>query len=90
MAFKTLVPAAVLAGFITAVALVRPAGIDGMNAKSVRKKMKQKSFAEKVNRADIVSGAEELGVELNEHIQFVIDALAVHGKELKLLPAEAK
>ena len=75
-----------LSGFITAVALVRPAGIEGMKAKSVRKKMKQKSFAEKVKREDIVSGAEDLGIELNEHIQFVIDAMQQHAKELKLIP----
>ena len=64
-----------LSGFITAVSKVRPDGIRGMKAKSVRKKMKQKSFAAAVNREDIVRGAEDLGVELNEHIQFVIDAL---------------
>ena len=75
-----------LCGFITAVALMRPSGIDGMSAKSVRKKMKQKSFAEKVSREDITSGAADLDVELNEHIQFVIDALAPHGEELQLLP----
>ncbi len=83
---KTLFACDELCGFITAVALVRPAGIVGMSAKSVRKKLKQKSFAEKVNREDIVSGAEDLGVELNPHIQFVIDALAVHGEALKLVP----
>lgn len=76
-----------LSGFITAVALVRPTGIDGMKAKSVRKKMKQKSFAEKVKREDIVSGAEDMGLELNEHIQFVIDAMAPHAELLKLNPA---
>ena len=65
-----------LSGFIGAVALVRPDGIHGMKSKSVRKKMKQKSFAEKVKREDIISGAEDLNIELNEHIQFVIDALA--------------
>ena len=58
-----------------------------MKAKSVRKKMKQKSFAEKVHRADIVSGAEDLGIELNEHIQFVIDALSEHANQLKLDPS---
>ena len=83
---KTLFACDELCGFITAVALVRPAGIVGMSAKSVRKKLKQKSFAEKVNREDIVSGAEDLGVELNPHIQFVIDALAVYGEALKLVP----
>ena len=83
---KTLFACDELCGFITAVALVRPAGIVGMSAKSVRKKLKQKSFAEKVNREDIVSGAEDLGVELNPHIQFVIGALAVYGEALKLVP----
>lgn len=73
-----------LCGFISAVALVRPDGIDGMKAKSVRKKMKQKSFAEKVSREDIVNGADDLGVELNEHIQFVIDALAENAEPLNL------
>lgn len=75
-----------LSGFITAVALVRPNGIAGMTAKSVRKKLKQKSFAEKVRREDIIDGAAELGVELNEHIQFVIDALVPHADLLKLTP----
>ena len=73
-----------LAGFITACAKVRPEGIHGMKAKSVRKKMKQKSFAAAVNRDDIVNGAEDLGVELNEHIQFVIDAMAENAIELGL------
>ena len=71
-----------LAGFITAVAKVRPDGFDGLKAKSVRKKMKQKSFAAAVNREDIVRGAEDLGVELGEHIQFVIDAMAGVAEEL--------
>lgn len=83
---KTLFACDELSGFITAVALVRPTGIDGMKAKSVRKKMKQKSFAEKVIREDITSGAEAIGVDLNEHIQFVIDALAEHSQLLKLAP----
>lgn len=73
-----------LAGFVAAVAKVRPDGIHGMKAKSVRKKMKQKSFAAAVNRDDIVRGAEDLGVELNEHIQFVIDAMTPHAESLGL------
>jgi putative nucleotidyltransferase with HDIG domain len=73
-----------LAGFCTAVARVRPEGIHGMQAKSVRKKMQQKSFAANVKREDIVRGAEDLGVELNEHIQFVIDAMAAIAIELEL------
>lgn len=79
-----------LSGFITAVALVRPDGIHGMKSKSVRKKMKQKSFAEKVSRDDIVGGAEDLGIELNEHIQFVIDALTEHAGLLQLEPNKAE
>jgi len=73
-----------LAGFCTAAAMVRPAGIRGMEAKSVRKKMKQKGFAANVSRDDIVRGAADLGVELNEHIQFVIDAMTGSADELGL------
>ncbi len=75
-----------LAGFISACALVRPEGIYGMKAKSVRKKMKQASFAAKVNRNDITSGAEDFGVDLNDHIQFVIDAMAAAADQLGLSP----
>src|SRR6476661_3364071 len=64
-----------LAGFITATALVRPGGITDMTASSVKKKMKSKGFARTVNRDDITRGAQEFGVDLGEHIQFVIDAL---------------
>ena len=85
---KTLYACDELAGFISAVALVRPEGIHGMQSKSVRKKMKQKSFAAAVNRQDIVRGAEDLGVDLNEHIQFVIDAMAEHAGELGLAGSE--
>ncbi len=84
---KTLFACDELCGFIHAVALVRPDRIAGMKSKSVRKKMKQKSFAEKVSREDIVVGAEDLDVELNEHIQFVIDAIESHAEELGLSPA---
>ncbi len=75
-----------LSGFISAVAKVRPDGIVGMKSKSVRKKMKQKSFAAAVNRDDIIRGAEDLEIELNEHIQFVIDALALEAELLGLAP----
>ncbi len=71
-----------LAGFITATALVRPGGITDMTASSVKKKMKSKGFARTVNRDDIVRGAADFGVELNEHIQFVIDALKPYAAEL--------
>ncbi len=78
-----------LAGFITAVAKVRPEGLAGMTASSVKKKMKQKSFAAAVRREDITSGAADLGVELDEHIQFVIDAMSQKAAELGLLPGGA-
>jgi putative nucleotidyltransferase with HDIG domain len=77
-----------MSGFITACALVRPTGIEGMKLKSVRKKMKQPSFAAKVPRDQLERGAEELGVEMNEHIQVVIEALAKHADELGLGPQE--
>ncbi|MDG2013039.1 MAG: HDIG domain-containing protein [Pirellulaceae bacterium] len=73
-----------LCGFIMAVAYVRPTGMEGMQAKSVRKKMKQKSFAASVSREDIVQGAEDFGVELNEHIDFVIQALQADATALKI------
>jgi putative nucleotidyltransferase with HDIG domain len=72
---KTLYAVDELSGFIVACALVRPEGLEGLKAKSVRKKMKQRSFAAAVNREDIVRGAEELGVDLGEHIEFVAGAL---------------
>jgi predicted hydrolase (HD superfamily) len=72
---KTLYAVDELCGFITACALVRPDGLEGLKAKSVRKKMKQRSFAASVDREDIIRGAEELGVDLNEHIDFVVEAL---------------
>jgi predicted hydrolase (HD superfamily) len=82
---KTLYACDELAGFITAVAKVRPEGIRGLKASSVKKKMKQKSFAAAVRREDIVQGAADLGVELDEHIQFVIDAMAGIAGELGLI-----
>lgn len=65
-----------LSGFVVACAYVRPQGIHGMTPKSVKKKLKTVAFAAAVNREDIRRGAEELGVELDAHIAFVIDALA--------------
>jgi putative nucleotidyltransferase with HDIG domain len=73
-----------LAGFIVACALVRPTGISDLKAKSVKKKMKDSSFAAAVSRDDIRDGAEELGVELTEHIDFVIDAMREISGELGL------
>jgi putative nucleotidyltransferase with HDIG domain len=86
---KTLYAVDELSGFIVACAMVRPDGLENMKAKSVRKKMKQKSFAAAVNRDDIVSGAEELGVDLNEHIEFVAGALRERSDELGLAPRGA-
>ncbi len=81
---KTLYACDELAGFITAVAKVRPEGIHGLKSSSVKKKLKQRSFAAAVNRDDITRGAADLGVELDEHIQFVIDALQPIAAELDL------
>ena len=65
-----------LAGFITAVALVKPGkSLAEVDAKSVRKKMKDKAFARSVSRDDIANGAKELGVDLDEHIAFCIEAM---------------
>jgi predicted hydrolase (HD superfamily) len=65
-----------LCGFITAVALVRPnKKLEEVTVESVKKKLKDKAFARSVNREDIYKGAEELGIPLDEHIQFVIDAM---------------
>jgi putative nucleotidyltransferase with HDIG domain len=86
---KTLYAVDELSGFIVACALMRPEGLENMKAKSVRKKMKQKSFAAAVNRDDIVRGAEELGVDLNEHIEFVAHALRKRSSELGFKPREA-
>jgi len=86
---KTLYAVDELSGFIVACALMRPEGLENMKARSVRKKMKQKSFAAAVNRDDIVRGAEELGVDLNEHIEFVAYALRKRSGELGFTPREA-
>ncbi len=83
---KTLYAVDELSGFITACALVRPERLEGLKAKSVRKKMKQKSFAASVNREDIVRGAEELDVDLNEHIEFVAAAMREEADALGLAP----
>ncbi len=65
-----------LSGFIRAVALVRPSkSLDDVTPRSVRKKMKDKAFARDVNRDDIVRGAEELGVDLDEHIAFIVESM---------------
>src|SRR5947209_2279402 len=74
-----------LAGFITAVALIKPGkSLAEVDVKSVRKRMKDKAFARKVNRDDIINGAKDLGVDLDEHIAFCIEALKPVAKELGL------
>lgn len=84
---KTLYACDELCGFITACALVRPERLAGLTAKSVRKKLKQVSFAAAVNRDDILRGAADLGVDLDPHIDFCIAAMAGIAPELGLLPA---
>src|SRR5437764_3442489 len=74
-----------LAGLITATALVKPGrSLAEVDAKSVRKKMKDKAFARSVSRDDIVNGARELGVDLDEHIAFCIDAMKQIAAQLQL------
>jgi putative nucleotidyltransferase with HDIG domain len=76
-----------LAGFIHACGLVRPDGIETLEPRSVRKKLKQPSFASRVNRDDVYQGAEELGVDLDDHIAFVTEALRPIAGELGLRTA---
>ncbi|HYX77849.1 MAG TPA: HD domain-containing protein [Solirubrobacterales bacterium] len=86
---RTLYAVDELSGFIAACALVRPSGIEGLKPKSVRKKLKQPSFAAKVDRGQIQRGIEELGVDESEHIQLVIEAMGERADELGLGPREA-
>ncbi len=82
---KTLFACDELCGFITAVSYVRPSKtVREVEVKSVRKKMKDKAFAAKVSREDIVNGAQELGVDLDEHIGFVIEAMKANAESLGL------
>jgi predicted hydrolase (HD superfamily) len=83
---RTLYAVDELSGFVAACALVRPTGIEGMKPKSVRKKLKQPSFAAKVDREQISRGIDELGVDESDHIQLVIDAMAADASELGLAP----
>jgi putative nucleotidyltransferase with HDIG domain len=79
-----------LTGLITAAALVRPdKSIHGLEVASVRKKMKDKAFARGVNREDIIKGAEELEVDLNDHIAFVIAAMDADAERLHLAGADS-
>jgi len=87
---KTLYAVDELSGFVTACALVRPTGIEGLKPKSVRKKLKQPSFAAKVDREQISRGIDELGVDEAEHITVVIGALADRAEELGLTAAQVE
>jgi len=79
---KTLLACDELTGFIVACAQVRPDGIAGLEPRSVVKKLKDKSFAAKVDRDEVYKGAALLGVELTEHIAFIISVLQKHRTEL--------
>ena len=85
---KTLYAVDELSGFIAACALVRPTGIEGMKPKSVKKKLKQPSFAAAVNRDEVHRGIEELGVDQDEHIALIIEALSERSDELGLGPQD--
>jgi putative nucleotidyltransferase with HDIG domain len=79
-----------LCGFVLACAYVRPQGFEGLGPKSVKKKLKQPSFAAAVGREEMAEGAQELGVDFDEHLQIVIGALADRGQELMPEPAEGR
>jgi predicted hydrolase (HD superfamily) len=81
---RALVACDELTGFIGACCLVRPDGIGSLTAPSVKKKLKDKRFAASVEREEVHAGAELLGVDLGEHITFIITALAPHATELGL------
>ena len=81
---KALLACDELTGFIVACCQVRPEGIETLTAKSVKKKLKQKSFAAKVERDEISAGAELLEVDLTEHITFIIEVLKQHKEELAI------
>ncbi len=81
---KTLIAVDELCGFLVACAAVRPEGIVGLTPKSVKKKLKQPSFAAAVDRDEVRHGADKLGVEFDEHVAFVIAALEARADELEL------
>ena len=85
---KTLFAVDELSGFIAACALVRPTGIEGMKPKSVKKKLKQPSFAAAVDRDQVQRGIEELGVDPDAHMALIIGALAGRADELGIGPRE--
>ena len=84
---RTLFACDELSGFVHACGLVRPAGLDGLEPKSVKKKLKQPSFAAGVHREEVYAGAELIGLELDEHIANVVAALQPIAKELGLRTA---
>jgi putative nucleotidyltransferase with HDIG domain len=84
---RTLFACDELSGFVHACGLVRPAGLDGLEPKSVKKKLKQPSFAAGVHRDEVYQGAELLGIELDDHIRNVIAALQPIAPELGLRTA---
>jgi putative nucleotidyltransferase with HDIG domain len=82
---KTLYACDELAGFITAISYVKPhRSVFEVDTASVKKKMKDKAFARSVNRQDIIEGAQELGVPLDEHIEFCVKAMQARAEELGL------
>ena len=81
---RTLVAVDELSGFVLACAYVRPEGIHGLTPKSVKKKLKQPSFAAAVNRQDVQRGAEQIGADFDEHVAFVIAALEGRADDLQL------
>jgi len=85
---KTLFAVDELSGFVAACALVRPTGIHGLAPKSVKKKLKQPSFAAGVNRDEVRVAADELGVEFDEHVAFVIAAMEERADALGLSKSE--
>jgi putative nucleotidyltransferase with HDIG domain len=86
---RTLFAVDELSGFVMACAKVRPTGIHGLTPKSVRKKLGTPAFAAAVDRDDVTRGAEELGVDLAEHIAFVVAALTPHADELGIAGSPA-
>ncbi len=87
---KALLACDELTGFIGACCLVRPEGVGTLTPKSVKKKLKDKHFAAKVERTEVTAGAELLGVDLGEHITFIIEALQPHAAELGLEGSAAR
>jgi len=85
---RTLFACDELSGFVHACGLVRPTGLDGLEPKSVKKKLKQPSFAAGVHRDEVYAGAEGLGIELDDHIRNVVEAMQPIAGELGLRTAE--